>query len=505
MKNMKKFFAILLALTLVFAMGTSAFAAEGTGTITVQNATIGQNYAGYKIFDATYDGDTVAYTIDSSDKWYNIVSADGSPFELTQVGNTTTYNVAVADGKTDADILNWLQGQTVPGKADLEAVMADGTTVLWKNVAYGYYLITSDLNNKTVTVTNVNEDVTVIDKNQKPGWEDPDGPNDDDQQQGKNVSSDNAEYSSTSTSGIGDTAYFKVNVFAPKYNGENIVNQYTFTDALADGFTYNNDLVIKIKGETQTVDTDYSVTVNGQTITIVLNVYGNDDYPTDASVEMTYTAKVDTDAIYDNTNKIGMDWTEFTPDPANPTEPENPNNPEKADPEDTPEDSKTDTYVYGFNLQKYANTVSDENKLDGASFKLYDAKTDGNEIKVVKVSDGVYRVADAGEDGVEIEAGRAQIFGLKEGTYYLEETDAPDGYNPLTSRKIVTVGDAVDNGADVGDGYTDATVDVVNNSGTVLPETGGIGTTIFYIIGGLMMVGAVVLLVTKKKMSVSND
>ena len=108
----------------------------------------------------------------------------------------------------------------------------------------------------------------------------------------------------------------------------------------------------------------------------------------------------------------------------------------------TPVDPKTPEYITVVTTHQFTLNKTDENgkALTGATFRLYDAQTGGNEIKVVKVSDGVYRVAEDGEAGVDIEAGTAVVKGLKaDTTYYLEETKAPNGYNILTERKAVTV------------------------------------------------------------------
>ncbi|MBQ5812946.1 MAG: LPXTG cell wall anchor domain-containing protein, partial [Clostridia bacterium] len=108
------------------------------------------------------------------------------------------------------------------------------------------------------------------------------------------------------------------------------------------------------------------------------------------------------------------------------------------------------------------------------------------------VKDGdFYRVADATEtEYVDIEAGEVMIKGLDTDTYYLEEIEAPAGYNMLTARVAVTPDvEAVE-------------AVVVNSIGTELPSTGGIGTTIFYALGAVMVIGAGVLLVAKKRMSV---
>ena len=134
--------------------------------------------------------------------------------------------------------------------------------------------------------------------------------------------------------------------------------------------------------------------------------------------------------------------------------------------------------------------------LEGAKFRLYDAQTGGNEIAVV-LENGAYRVAEANETGVEIEANQgdaknlATIKGLDKDTnvsYWLEETVAPKGYNKLTARQEVKA-----------DGT--ATINVVNEKGSVLPSTGGIGTTIFYIIGAILVIGAGVVLVTRRRMN----
>lgn len=159
----------------------------------------------------------------------------------------------------------------------------------------------------------------------------------------------------------------------------------------------------------------------------------------------------------------------------------------------------TDTETYYFDLVK--DNDKDE-VLEGAEFKLYDAETSGNEIPVVKVSDGVYRVAVTGETGVAIEAGTVRIQGLDgTKTYYLEEIKAPAGYNILTSRVAVQM-ESADHPATVENNkYVSGGVEVVNQRGAELPSTGGIGTTIFYVIRAILVIGAGILLVTRRRMS----
>ena len=152
---------------------------------------------------------------------------------------------------------------------------------------------------------------------------------------------------------------------------------------------------------------------------------------------------------------------------------------------------------------------ADHKLLNGAEFKLYDAKTSGNIIKVVRLDNGNYRVAMPGESGsADIIAvnGKVRISGLDKTIYWLEETKAPDGYNKLTERKPVDLTSGSNNTTLTSDTWSEADhgVAVENNAGAILPDTGGMGTTLFYVIGGGLMVAAVVLLVTKKRMEHKN-
>ncbi len=510
MKKVKKIFAFLLAMTMTLAMGLSAFAAEaGTaatkGSITINNAQKEKTYNVYKIFDATFAGSNAAYTIESDSVWYSSVDGQKDLFTLTRVGDTNTYTVVLKEGKDSSAVLTWLNGVT-PLPAATTSKQADSGTLKIDDLDLGYYLIvrTDDTDNKALTLVNVNGDVIANDKNGSPDWEKPD-PEDGNQQNGKNVASapeqEGAEFvfGPENDAKIGDTVYFKVGAYVPKYHAGKIVTRYIFTDTLDPSLELDKEsIVVKLSDGTDlTKGTDYKV-LDATDTSFILELYRtNDVYPNDAKIVITYNATVLSTAEYDNKNTISMTWKEKDPNPTSPDEPD-PNTPEKdPNPDDIPQDSETHTYVYGFNVKK----VDSEDKiLQGAKFKLY-TENGNTEIPVVKTADGEYRVAVGTEQGVEIEAGEAKIFGLKPGTYKLEETEAPAGYNKLTDKVQVTIERTLVDG----EGILNNPLKVVNNTGAQLPETGGIGTTIFYVIGGLMMVGAAVLLVTRKKMSVSND
>ena len=165
------------------------------------------------------------------------------------------------------------------------------------------------------------------------------------------------------------------------------------------------------------------------------------------------------------------------------------------------EESRTITKTFGIDIVK---TDSQHKLIDGAGFKIYDEATGGKEVKVVLMDDGVtYRRAREDETGVEIivKDGQVRVIGFDNGNYYLEETTTPAGYNQLAARQAFIISDG-NLDATFNDGVysTGSGVHVVNKSGTMLPETGGIGTTMFYVIGGILVAGSLVFLVTKKRM-----
>lgn len=514
MNTTKKLVSILLTLVMLLSLTATAFA-TGTGSdgsITISNATVGAKYAIYKVFDLTYSDDGVAYSYTKtgeSDALYAALTGEGSPFTLTPTTTTDVYNVSLKAEKTAADVSAFLKTNADNLTQVGDTKEAENATVTFDGLDYGYYYITSSLG-AVVTVNSTTPNVTVIDKNQAPGWdpEDPEKP-DESGETGKFVA--NAEtgtYGKTSTAAINDTAYFKINAYAPKYAGDKLVSTYVFTDTLADGFTFKNDIAVKLGENALASDTDYSVNVDGQKITVTVNAGTIADYPVEAHLSITYSADVDTDAVYDNTNTVSMSWTVYPNDDdgkpdkdKEPYDPNDPNNPDK-DPEDPdkPGDSDTDTYVFGFMLQKYKESAAAGNELTGAKFKLYADATGGTAIELVKVSDGVYRVAGTNEQGTttEIEAGFAQIFGLDAKTYYLEETVAPAGYNILTERVAVAISSDAEYHTN---GIMNDTNNIINNAGTLLPSTGGMGTTLFYVLGSLLAVCAVVLLIAKRRMT----
>lgn len=162
-------------------------------------------------------------------------------------------------------------------------------------------------------------------------------------------------------------------------------------------------------------------------------------------------------------------------------------------------DSTTNTYTYGIPVFKHTGTGENKQALAGAEFELYtDAKcTEANALKFTKNDAGKYRYDEHGKVTLtSLNNGMIEIEGIKEGTYYLKETKAPKGYNLLKDAIAITIdtnGEITINEGEV------TQVDVQNNAGSLLPSTGGMGTTIFYIAGALLVLISGVVLIAKKR------
>ena len=476
MKKMKKIFALLIAMVMVLGMSTSVFAAND-GSITIQNTVKEKEYNIFKVFDATYSGTNVAYTYDGSNAAFlAALQAENSPFTTT--ANTAgSYNVVKKDDVTDEAILEFIKSQKANFGSAVKTLTGDGKTQTATGLGYGYYYITTTTGTN-VTIDSALKDVTVIDKNEVIP------PPDKAEKVANGTWTEELESGNESTTGnIGDTVNYKVTGSFNRYQGEELVTKITFTDTMSEGLTPNKDVVIKINGTKVSVTPTYTNNDRTWTAEITTATVADDgtitfNYDTPSTYEITYSAVINENAkIADpEKNTFTLKYND------------------KGDQSDT-----TEVVTYKIDLEKVDPSGT---KLAGAKFKLYDAATEGNEIPVVLVSgtgdktstvDNVYRHAKTNETGVEMvtgTTGKIIVQGLANGSYYFEETEAPEGFNKLTARTdATTITDA------------NATITVTNQSGTELPSTGGIGTTIFYIIGAILVIGAGVVLVTRRRMN----
>ena len=481
-KTFKKLMAALLAVALLCAMAVPAFAASAnnSGKITINKATNGETYTIYRIFDlesyvkGADESDPGRYSYTVSQKWI----AAGFTSDKAFTDYFTLLNDKYVKAKDGMDAAAFAKAALAFAEAkDIDndgSHAAAGGKVEFTSLPTGYYLINTTVGTLCALDT-TNDTIEINDKNEQPTIE-------------KTVKDGTGNYATSNDASIGDKVDYKVVIHAKKG-----ATGYVLTDTMTKGLTFNKDIAITdSNNKTLTSDADYTMTsdidstTGVTTITVTfkpeyLNTLTNDS----TDITVTYSATLNKDAVvYNGTNKntaklnYGHDAKTTT--------------------------SETDTYTYMFDLVK---TDSTNKLLADAKFKLYDSSEGGNVINLVADGNNAYRVAVNGETGVEIvtnATSKITIKGLKKGTYWLQETEAPQGYNGLTARVEVDLTGG-NNVATMNNSTTyvpenNAGIHIVNNTGTTLPSTGGMGTTLFYVIGGGLMVAAVVLLVTKKRM-----
>ena len=471
MKHVKKLASLLLALVMVCALAATAFAAGETGSITVDNPVADTTYTAYKIFDVTYNSDQSAYsyTINSTDPWFTAVSnyakTENSGLTLTQVNGSTTYNVSTTADFSAPKFADALKAD-VAGKTGgiVLTAQADGT-VSATGLPLGYYFVAST-SGALCNLTTTDPNAIIHDKNDVPF-----------EKEGDKGSAD-----------IGETVNYTITGKVPDYTGFKTYT-YEITDTMSEGLTFNKDVKVTIGGTdvTSACTVTYDVGGNANKFTVSIPVK---NYTIGAEIKVTYSAVVNEKAIAKiETNKAEL---KYSNNPTNSTSTAT-----------TPSDTKV--YSSKIVIDKY-ETGSEDKKLAGAKFVLYkevttdegaDAVTTKLYYKWNETAQKVEWVENKANATVKItdSNGAASFDGIANGTYYLEEIEAPAGYNQLKEPVQVTV-----NGG-TAEAQLTVTQPVENSTGTELPSTGGMGTTLFYTLGAILVLGAGVLLVTKKRMS----
>ena len=491
MKYMKKLMALLAALTLALAMAVPAFAESGTasnnGTITIDNAVTNTTYNAYRIFDLeSYDTEKNAYSYKLSTKWENFPA-----YSTTIDGNT----VRAADffSVNSAGYIEWEEEATGADFAKLAKAFAvanniacdktetaSSATVTFTDLTLGYYLVDTSLGSLCSLDTTA-PSVTIKEKNSDTTIE-------------KKIVITGDEKVDSNSAGIGDTVNFSITITVKDGDPKG----YVLHDKLS-GLTFDSDsLEVKIGTTTLAADTDYKLKTtpaDGDSFDVE---FTDGILKTNDVVVVTYSATVAADAAIagaGNTNIAKL----------------------KYNGKDSTEE-KTTTYVWKLNVYKYAlDNTNREVALSGAKFVLYrENPTSQNQEYATINNNKITGWVTGKNSATTLETsgtGDILIEGLNEGTYYLEETEAPAGYNKLTeaievkitaTTSVTSVSEAVEYKNLSETSYktaTDATVKVLNKAGTQLPSTGGIGTTLFYVIGGGLMAVAAILLVAKKRMN----
>lgn len=530
MKHLKKLASILLVLVMVLSVTTTAFAADVTNNTT-------HSYNAYQIFSGTQADSSVPL---GDVAWGSGIN--GAAF-LAELKTDTRFvkegkNI-FADCTTAADVAAVLGGYA--DKSDeanafanvaakhltmtFTAIAADASTV---DLAAGYYLLVDTsalgegdaMNSALLQVTNKGN-ITIEKKYDVPTVD-------------KSVKDTDNQWGEAADWEIGSDVPFQLVGTLPSNYADYETYKYVFHDTLSAGLQYNGDVKVYVQnGETKTeittgftVDPAAAATAGGGTLTVTFTDLKAVAGVTATKIVVEYTAKLLSTAEIGNPgnkNEVHLEYSN------------NPNQTGEGTPStgNTPKDEVL-VFTYELDVTKVDGQDA-EKKLAKAEFVLLNS----DKTKVAKVTDGKLvewvDVPTAGEDGtITYPAGttltsgtdgKFVIAGLDAGSYYLRETKAPAGYNllkndisvtitatlnktennpALTELKLSVKDDKADAAATESNGSVDTGIvatNVVNNSGAQLPETGGMGTTLFYVLGGILVVSAVVLLVTKKRMS----
>lgn len=545
MKSMKKLVTLLLSLVMLCALAMPAMADEATPSITINGAVAGHTYDAYQVFKGVYykgsrqNGTPAENEYLSDVQWGEGVNSNelladlkdtdadgkynaifGDAFKAAANAEDVAYVVANFDNKSAkldefARIVGKHLSRTVAGTT---GKVVAGTEAKITGLSDGYYFVKDSDSSAigageiaTKFLVEVVGDANVTVKATAPTFKK------------EVVKDDNTTGKGTSVN-VGDKVTFRLTATVPDMSSFGTNYRFTMHDTLSKGLKYDEgqNYKVLIDGEVpeEAPGTFDRTPASGDTLeTIAFHIGGDflernadknkeNHYPITIVVE--YTATLTEDALKTN-NETNKAYLEYSNDPSNSTS--------TGKTEETPTEI---VHVYNFNINvdKYDGTdgTTTDKKLEKAVFVLYRYngetkeyyKWDNTDKKVTWVAEN------ANPDQKTTDTnGKATFEGLKEGTYYLKEITAPDGYNKLKNPEKVEI-----NAAYNADGTLKADAEgcelqpdtdngnhyyqvksIANKAGAVLPSTGGIGTTIFYVLGSILALGAAVLLIAKKRMN----
>lgn len=496
MKIIKKIAAIMLSVMMVLGMCSVVGAEETSGTsgtdkgkITIDNAIVGQTYTIYQILElesfsdkTTTKPNTGNYAYKAVKEWEAfITTGEGKDYLKIEDGyvywkgaNTDARAAELAKKALDYANTNKIN----PSK---EPVESTSTRVEFTDLPLGYYLVDSSTG-ALCSLNTTDTNVTIEEKNAAPTVE-------------KKVQEDSKigtadEYGESNTADIGQTVNFQTTITAQAG-----AQDYVLHDKMDEGLTFSGSVSVT-KGEQKcTTPTDYSLVVStptaiedGCTFEIVFTQDFCNKLKAGDEIVVTYSATLNEKAVIAGVGNKNETWLKY------------------GDSSVTTHKTTT-TKTYEIPVFKYTEkTVGAKTGLPNAEFTLSKNIDGTNPIELVDITNGAtegkYRVAKTGDTTkvITLATGKFTIQGLDADTYYLTETKQPDGYNKLTTPVTIVIKE--DGTITVGSETITSTnpVKVENKSGSLLPSTGGMGTTLFYIFGAILVIGSGVVLITKKRM-----
>ena len=486
--------ALVLSIVLCLAMSSMSVFAAADYSITVNGAKAGETYTAYKMLDLSVNDPenptAYRYTVNSAwtafaetNEFKAVYTVDAQGYVTSTVSSEDTWSAKSALSILAEKAAAYAKANNITAAGSV-TIAAGETSGKINLTSAGYYIVASTLGTRAmIDTTPANSAVTMNEKNSV------------------DTITKEVQEDSTSTWGenndaqIGDIVNFKSKVTVVPRTVNLVIH-----DTMDRGLTFSGNDSIKLYTDAECSQalasgmyTIKDTPDNGDTFTIKIS----DDYAksttSDADIYITYTAKLNKEAItsapaiqaQDNTTKVSFgNGTESTVD-------------------------KTTTTTHKFAVRKYDKKTN--KRLAGAVFQV---KKGGNVVNLIKLDDMNYRVADAKETGtpsshandgeintvsanslvsdfVTVASENIVIWGVdSDNDYSLVEIQPPKGYNKLAEAVSVTV-----------EANNTTVVEVGNSAGVELPSTGGMGTTIFYILGALLVIVCGIVLVARRRMA----
>lgn len=554
-KTIKRLGAVLLAMAMAVSVLCTGALAEETYSITIDNTTAGYTYEAYQIFAGTLGtkaesatetplgitdwGSNLKGTESNliaalkSDRiigndFTNVLnknnSSDGATIEATSVEAAQNVAKVIKDYVNDGDKAKAFAKIIAANVASTAVGTASTVTdskgyVISLNQA-GYYIVKNTNAPENTTGTAYSNYILKVVGNEevKPKSSIP--------TVDKKII-ENTTGKTETTAKVGDVVNFELTGTLPDTYADYSTYKYEFHDTLSKGLTYNGDVKVYVKNgnnkeveitgytvepstvSTTTPSTDTTITVKFENLKAdTVKATDNNESVTidkNSKIIVKYSATLNENAVVGDTGNKNTVNIVYSNDP-------------NGDSTGTTTDKDVTVYTFQLNVNK-VDGADNQTKLSGAKFKLYYEDSDIKHYATVNTAEGdnknkITSWTTNETDGTVLttdDNGNITVKGLKEGTYYLEEIEAPVGYNKLTAPVKVEIKNTDNNiktlksvKADGNNGTVngaEATISIANNKGSTLPSTGGMGTKLFYTIGGILMAGAAIVLVVRKRRS----